>query len=85
MKSIIEQIYYGNISEFDRRRVLKSDEELQAYDAIYDRLNAEEKILFDKFEEILSMNYGEELRETFERGFKMGARMAIEVAEFNIE
>ena len=85
MKSIIEQIYYGNISEFDRRRVVKSDEELQAYDAIYDRRNAEEKVLFDKFEETLSMNYGEELRATFERGFKMGARMALEIAEFEIE
>ena len=84
MRSIIEQIYYGNISEFDRRRVVKNDDELQAYDAIYDRLNAEEKALFDKFEEILSMNYGEEPRETFERGFKIGARMALEIAEFEI-
>lgn len=84
MKSIIEQIYYGNISEFDRKTVVQGDDELKAYEAIYNRLNAEEKALFDKFEEILSMNYGEELRATFERGFKMGARMAIEIAEFDI-
>ena len=50
MKSIIEQIYYGNISEFDRKTVVKGDAELQAYEAIYNRLNAEEKVLFDKFE-----------------------------------
>ena len=85
MKSIIEQIYYGNISEFDRKTVVKGDAELQAYEAIYSRLNAEEKALFDKFEEILSMNYGEELRATFERGFKMGARIAIEIVEFDLE
>lgn len=81
MESIIEQLYYGNISELDRRTVVKGDAELRAYDAIYNRLNAEEKALFDKFK----MSYGEELRATFERGFKMGARIAIEIAEFDID
>ena len=84
MKTIIEQIYFGNISEFDRRAVVKGDDELNAYDAIYDRLNAEEKALFDKFEEILSMNYGEELRAAFERGFKMSDRVGMDIAEFEI-
>lgn len=84
MESIIEQIYYGNIREFDRKRVSNGDEELQAYEAIYNRLNDEEKVLFNKFEELLTQGFGEELRATFERGFKMGARMAIEIAEFDI-
>lgn len=35
MESIIEQIYYGNIREFDRKRVSNSDAELQAYEAIF--------------------------------------------------
>lgn len=84
MKSIIEQMYYGNISEFDRKSVVKGDAELQAYDAIYSRLDDEEKALFDKFEEIITMNFGEEMRATFERGFKIGARIGMEITEFEI-
>ena len=63
---------------------MKGDDELKAYDAIYDRMSAEQKALFYKFEEILSMNYGEELKATFERGFKMGVRVGMEIAEFEI-
>lgn len=85
MKSIIEQIYYGNIREFDRKRVSNSDTELQAYEAIYNRLDAEEKALFNQFEELLTKGFGEELKATFERGFKMGARIAIEIVEFDID
>lgn len=84
MKSMIEQMYYGNISEFDRKTVVKGDAELRAYDAIYGSLNAQQKALFDEFVEILTMNFGEEQRATFERGFKMGARIAIEIAAFEI-
>ena len=51
MESIIEQIYYGNIREFDRKRVSNSDAELQAYEAIFSRLDEDEKALFNKFEE----------------------------------
>ena len=89
--NIIEELWYGNISpcERDFKRgsqysellgyIVRHEEDLQK------RLNEEEKEIFEKFTEGTNEMYGIAEREAFVRGFKLGARIIIEVMNSEIE
>ena len=89
--SIIEDLWYGNISPCERdikrsseyadvlKRIVQHEAELHA------RLNDEEKEILERFvdcsNEICSLSE----REAFARGFVLGARIIIEVMNTEIE
>ena len=89
--SIIEELWYGNISpcEMDFKRgskysellsyIVRHEEDLQK------RLNDEEKEILEKFTECMGEMCSIAEREAFVRGFTLGARIIIEVMNTEVE
>ena len=85
MKSILEELWYGNICPSDDcRPSTKEAKELMGYiadhhDRLYTTLTEKQRDILDKFNdcsaELTDMNE----REIFVFAFRLGARMAIEV------
>ena len=83
--SIIDELWYGNISPCERDfkkgskysellgYIVRHEEDLQK------RLNEEEKEIFEKFTEFTNEMYSIAEREAFVRGFTLGAKIIIEV------
>lgn len=64
-------MHYGNISEFDRKTVVNGDVEYKPT-MQFTAVEYQTDGFVCKLEEMLTMNFGGEMRATFERGFKMG-------------
>lgn len=80
MKSIIEELYYGNI-DAKEDIVLpekKRKKELALYDKLKATLSKESDELFEKFIEITEDHYDELMRMTFKRGVSTGIMIASE-------
>ena len=88
--SIIEELWYGNISPCEGDFKKGSNyAELLGYivrheDDLKKRLNDEEKEILEKFTECTNEMYGIAEREAFTRGFVLGARIIIEVLKTEI-
>ena len=79
--SILEELWYGNIAPWEKgfkdcseysellRLVIRHIDELR------ERLNDEEKEIFEKFTECNNEMHGIAEREAFARGFTLGARI----------
>ena len=88
---ILEELWYGNVSPFERDfkkgskysellgYIVRHEEDLQKC------LNHGEKEIFEKFTECTNEMYGIAERESFVRGFVLGARIIIEVMNTEIE
>ena len=84
MKSILEELFYGNVSPYtDCRSKDKAVKELMTQIAdyhgqLYDTLSEQQKELFDKFDnawdELIDINE----REIFVYAFRLGVRIAME-------
>ena len=80
MKSIIEELYYGNI-DVKEDIVLpekKRKKELALYDKLKATLSKESDELFEKFIEITEDHYDELMRMIFKRGVSTGIMIASE-------
>ncbi len=80
MKSIIEELYYGNI-DAKEEFVLpekKRKKELALYDKLKATLSKESDELFEKFIEITEDHYDELMRMIFKRGVSTGIMIASE-------
>ena len=80
MKSIIEELYYGNI-DAKEDIVLpekKRKKELALYDKLKATLSKESDELFEKFIEITEDHYDELMRMIFKRGVSTGIMIASE-------
>ena len=79
MKSIIEELYYGNIEAKDiALPEKKRKKELDLYDKLKATLSKESDELFEKFIEITEDHYDELMRMIFKRGVSTGIMIASE-------
>ena len=89
--NIIEELWYGNISPCERDFKKGSKySELLGYivrheEDLKKRLNDEEIEILEKFTECTNEMYGIAERESFARGFVLGAKIIIEVMNTEIE
>ena len=81
MRSILEELFYGNICpNTDCRSQDKETKQLMGYiadhhDNLLSTLNDEQKELLESYNELTDINE----REIFSYAFKLGARMMLEV------
>ena len=85
MKSVLEELWYGNICPNDGfRQKRKEVKELTGYvadhhKALESTLTDKQKEIFEKFEDCWSELMGINEREIFVYAFRLGASIAIEV------
>ncbi len=91
MKSVLEELWYGNIYPPDSCRIAtKEGKELMGYIAdhhenLQKTLDDKQKELFKKFDDCYGELSGIQEREIFKFAFRLGARIAIEIMNFRIE
>ena len=79
MKSIIEELYYGNIEAKDiALPEKKRKKELDLYDKLKTTLSKKSDELFEKFIELTDDNYDELMRMIYKRGVSTGIMLASE-------
>ena len=85
MKSILEELFYGNVCpNTDCRSKEKEVKELMGYiadhhDTLIAQLNEKQKEIFEKFDDCWDELTDINEREIFVYAFKLGARIAIDV------
>lgn len=79
MKSIIEELYYGNIEAKDiALPEKKRKKELDLYDKLKATLSKESDELLEKFIELTDDHYDELMRMIYKRGVSTGIMIAAE-------
>ncbi len=88
MKKVINWIYHGQCDEASRglkeyipKEILEKS--LEQYKKLCKIFNKEQKILFEEYQAAESEIYGLQLDNAFERGFKMGVLLGLEIADFD--
>lgn len=82
MKSIIEEMFYGNISGFDIKAPRKDfDAEHKQYEKLKGALSKEDMLAVDSFIEIMSDRVSKEHCDIYKLGFKTGFMLGIELSE----
>ena len=90
MRSIIEELFYGNICpNTDCRSRDKETKQLMGYiadhhDNLLSTLNEQQKELLEKFDDCYNELTDINERELFSYAFKLGMRIAIEVLTSNV-
>ena len=90
MKSVIEEMWYGNIcADIECREITKEAKELMGYIADHhDKLRATltdtQKEILEKFDDCYAELTGINECEIFVYAFRLGARIAIEVMSFSV-
>lgn len=86
--NILQELYYGNIGEVNRKRnpkfIANINKELALYNDICKLLNKEQKELFEKFLDLCGENHANELEDTYIQGFKTGLLIAIESTKIEL-
>ena len=86
--NILQELYYGNIGEVNRKRNPKFtpniNKELALYNDICKLLNKEQREIFEKFLDLCGENHGNELEDTYIQGFKTGLLLAIESSKIEL-
>lgn len=91
MKSILEELFYGNICpNTDCRSKDEQTKELMGYiadhhDTLIAQLNEKQKEIFEKFDDCCDELTDINEREIFVYAFKLGMRIAIEVLYTDLE
>lgn len=87
MKSVLEELYYGNIRPFANHRQVSEEKQkaLQKmedyHDRLLDSLTAEQKHLLEEYENCASEITSKTECEIFIDGFQLGMRLALELLE----
>ena len=87
MKSLLEELYYGNIRPFadrrevseEKRKVLQKMEDYR--DRLFDSTTPEQKHLLEEYENCASEITSKTECEIFIDGFQLGMRLALELLE----
>ena len=87
MKSVLEELYYGNIRPFanhrqvseEKQKVLQKMEDYR--NQLLDSLTAEQKHLLEEYENCASEITSKTECEIFIDGFQLGMRLALELLE----
>ena len=91
MRSIIEELWYGNICpNSGGRKVTKEAKDLMRYiadhhDNLQATLTDKQKEILEKFDDCYAELTDISEREIFVYAFRLGARIAIEVMSFDVE
>ncbi|MBR3893729.1 MAG: hypothetical protein IKJ35_01130 [Clostridia bacterium] len=91
MRSILEEIWYGNIGlNTESRKITKETKELMKYvadhhDNLRQTLTEEQKETLEKFDDCYAELADINEREIFVYAFRLGARIAIEIMKFGNE
>ena len=91
MRSILEELFYGNICpNTDCRSRDKETKQLMGYiadhhDNLLSTLNEQQKEILEKFDDCYAELTDINEREIFVYAFRLGARIAIEVMNFSAE
>ena len=87
MKKVINWIYHGQCDEANKglkeyipKEVLEKS--LEQYKKLCELFTEEQKALFLEYQETEGEVYGLQLDNAFERGFKMGVLLGLEIADF---
>ena len=90
MRSILEELFYGNICpNTDCRSTDKETKQLMGYiadhhDNLLSTLNEQQKEILEKFDDCYNELTDINEREIFSYAFKLGMRVAIEVLTSNV-
>ena len=90
MKSILEQLYYGNVSPWEDlypknpeyRTLWKKACEKESY--LFGKLPAEEEDNFTEYQDLIRKAYCMEVYESFSYGFRLGIRLLWEVVSTDL-
>ena len=91
MRSILEELFYGNICpNTDCRSHDKETKQLMGciadhHDNLLSTLNDQQKEILEKFDDCYAELTNINEREIFVYAFRLGARIAIEVMNFDVE
>ena len=91
MKSVLEELFYGNVCpNTDCRSNAKETKELMGYvadhhDTLISQLNEKQKEILEKFDDCWDELTDINEREIFVYAFKLGMRIAIEVLYTDLE
>ena len=87
MKSVLEELYYGNIRPFANRRDVSEEKQkvlqkMEDYrDRLLDSMTPEQKHLLEEYENRASKITSKTECEIFIDGFQLGMRLALELLE----
>lgn len=88
MKKIIDWIYHGqsdesnrNLKEYVPEEILETSK--KQYEELIKLFTKEQKALFLEYQEMEGELYGLQLDNAFERGFKIGVLLGLEIADFD--
>lgn len=88
MKKIIDWIYHGqsdesnrNLKEYVPEEILETSK--KQYEELIKLFTKEQKALFLEYQETEEELYGLQLDNAFERGFKIGVLLGLEIADFD--
>lgn len=87
MKSVLEELYYGNIRPFANRREVSEEKQkvlqrMEDYrNQLLDSMTPEQKHLLEEYENCASEITSQTECEIFIDGFKLGVRFALELFE----
>ncbi len=88
MKSILEELWYGNVCPSDGcRELTKEERDLMSYvaqhhDNLHSTLTDDQKEILEKFDDCYAELTDINKREIFVYAFRLGARIALEVMMF---
>ena len=92
MKNILQQLYYGElyeseniVTEMSSQRMGNKETTLKAYEILMRTLSAEQKALFNKWQDLDCGDWSYNVEAAYIRGFKIGAQIIIEVHRDNKE
>lgn len=89
MINIFDELYYGNINEFSRSKISKSDynkyEQEDAYNKLKENLTDEQMLLLDDYLKKQALEDDDMLKNSYTQGFKIGLLMGIEISNIELE
>ena len=91
MKSMIKELWYGNVCpDMECRAATSEAKELMGYvadhhDNLYSTLTEKQKEMLEKFDDCYAELTSINEREIFSYAFRLGARIAIEVMSFDVD
>ena len=89
MKSILEQLYLGNINEVSRKKFTKNDinkyGENDAFEKLKQTLSKEQYDLLDEYLDKLGMANSDIMINNYIQGFKTGLLIGIESSDIKFE
>lgn len=89
MINIFDELYYGNINEFSRSKISKSDynkyEQEDAYNKLKENLTDEQMLLLDDYLKKQALEDSDMIKNSYTQGFKTGILIGIEISNIELE